>query len=150
MVEYEIFIWVGIAIASIVIISRLVIIPLSKAYQSTQKIAKKVNEENTDALTEKNVANLAGGAAANWVDGILSSVEKGYKQAKEVYDKQEAECKRQNLQPADAEKILAPLRGKMKQAEFLLQNRDSLKEVNKALTAPLIGKLARKIVGGLF
>jgi len=147
--EYDLLIWVAAGVASLIAVSRLVIIPLAKTARSVKQKAAVVQQEQNEELNAKNMTKLAGGAAAGYVDNMLNNVEQGYMQAKAVYDAQLQACQKENMSPEQTEKILAPLRGKMRQAEFLLQNRESLREVNKIMTAPLIGKLAQKLIGGL-
>lgn len=148
MTEYDIFIWVAVGIGSIIAVSRFVVLPFMKEAGKQNKKAHVVQEQVNEELNVKNLTNLAGGAAANYVENMIKNLEQGYMQAKDIYEKQQAEIAKQNIAAAEAEKILAPLRGKMKQAEWLLQNRGALEEANKVLTAPLVGRLAKKILGG--
>jgi hypothetical protein len=147
-VEYDLFIWVAVGVGSVIAISRFVILPFLKEAGKQNKKAQVVKQEESEELNVKNLTNLAGGAAANYVDNMIKNLEQGYQQAKDIYEKQRTEIAKQNIQPAEAEKILAPLRGKMKQAEWLLQNREGLENINKVMTAPLVGRLAKKILGG--
>jgi len=147
--DYDLLVWVLVGVGSLLVVTRLIIMPLVVTVNKVNKKAAVVKEQESDQLNEKNMANLAGGAAAGYIDNLLNNVEQGYMQAKAIYDKQLQECKAQNLSAADTEKILAPLRGKMNQANFLLQNREGLAQMNKVMTAPLVGRLAKKIIGGL-
>lgn len=147
--EYDLLVWVVVAVASVITISRLLVIPLLKEVGKANKKAVQVKESESEELNEKNISRLAGGAATNYIDNMIKNLEQGYMQAKDIYEKQAKEIDAQNISAADKEKILAPLRGKMKQAEWLLQNRQGLEQVNQAMTAPLVGRLVKKIIGGL-
>lgn len=147
--EYDILIWVAVAVGSLIAVSRLLVIPLLKTVSSVNKKSQKVEEKIGDELNEKNVTRLAGGAAASWIDNMLNKAEEGYQIARDIYQKQQAECVKVGMSPADADKVLKPLKAKMDQAEFFLKNRDALKEVNKALVPHVVGRLARKVIGGI-
>jgi len=147
--DWDLLIWVAAAVASIIAITRLMIMPLLTTVHKVNKKAAVVQQQEGEELNVKNLTNLAGGAAAGYVDNMIKGLEQGYMQAKDIYEAQQKECAKQNLPPDQAEKILAPLRSKMKQAEWLLSNRGALEEVNKVMTAPLVGRLAKKIIGGL-
>jgi len=146
--EYDLLIWVAVIVGSIALVSRFVILPFVKEVGKSKKKVIQQQEQQTEELNEKNITNLAGGAAVNYVDNMLKNLEQGYMQAKDIYEQQLKVCQSQNLPPDQSEKILAPLRGKMKQAEWLLQNRDGLNHINQAMTAPLVGRLVKKIIGG--
>jgi hypothetical protein len=147
--EYDLLIWAAVIVAASIAIGRLLIIPLAKTSAAVKKKTAVVQQEIGDEVNEKNITRLAGGAATGYIDNMLKNLEQGYMQAKDVYDRQAAELEKQNIPVADREKILQPLRGKMKQAEWLLQNRQGLEQINSAMTAPLVGRLVKKIIGGL-
>lgn len=147
--EYETLVWVAVGVVSLIAVSRLLVIPLLKEVGKQNKKAVQVKETENEELNEKNISRLAGGAVTGYVDNMIKNLEQGYMQAKDIYEKQAKEIDSQNITAADKEKILAPLRGKMKQAEWLLQNRQGLEQINSAMTAPLVGRLVKKIIGGL-
>lgn len=144
--EYELLVWVVVGITGALLTSRFVILPFMKEIAKAGHKEKKVKQEENEELNVKNIAGLSGGAIAEEVQRWISGIDKGVQQAKGVLVQQEAATA--HLAKEERDKILEPLKSKVRQGEFFLQHKEVLVTANRVLTAPLIGNIAKKVLGG--
>lgn len=144
--EYELLVWVLVGIGAVLLISRFVILPFTREMAKAGRKKEKIDSEELAALNVKKIGGLGGDAIAAEVDKWITGLEMAHKEAMKIYSAQKEAAA--GLTEEERKKVLLPLESKIRQIEFFMTHKETLKTANKVLTAPIIGKWVGKLAGG--
>lgn len=138
--DFDLLIWVIVGLTASVLIVRIIVLPFFKEFSKAGQKAKKLASEADQELSVKNIGKTAGSFAETEIEKYVKGLKLAHGQAMNLYKEQ----KEKGATP----EVLEPLAKKIKQIEWILSHESEISMMNKALTGPIIGKFASKLLGG--